>query len=153
MVMRRTTDPLHEPEAAALAKRLAEKAFPGAFLALYGDLGAGKTAFTQAFAQQLGIAGVMSPTFTIVREHAGALPLFHFDAYRLDGSDALYAIGFEDYLEREGVIAMEWPQNVQDALPKERLEVYIEGCGDAPRTYTFVAFGPRYERMLSEVFE
>lgn len=99
---------------AALAKRLQ----PGTVIAYRGDLGAGKTAFTRGLARGLGVTEyVTSPTYTIVNEYTGGrLPLFHFDMYRLGSSDELFDIGWEDYLERGGICAVEWSENVWDAL-------------------------------------
>ncbi|MCC8063939.1 MAG: tRNA (adenosine(37)-N6)-threonylcarbamoyltransferase complex ATPase subunit type 1 TsaE [Clostridiales bacterium] len=108
-------------ETEALGERLASALGRGSVLAYTGDLGAGKTAFTRGLARGLGFTGrVTSPTFTIVNEYEGGrLPLFHFDMYRLGSSDELYDIGWEDYLARGGVCAVEWSENVEDAL---------EGC-------------------------
>jgi len=139
---------LNEAAVCAVAQRVARGLFSGAFVALYGDLGAGKTTFTRALAGELGIHDVQSPTFTIVREHEGALPLFHFDAYRLADADELYAIGFEDYLARGGAIVMEWCENVPEALPKERLEIHISGSGMEERALRLKATGERYARIL-----
>lgn len=146
-----TLENLMEPMVEALGARVARQLFPGAFLALFGGLGAGKTAFTRALAAELGIAGVASPTFTIVHEYEGRLPLFHFDAYRLASEDELYAIGFDDYLARSGVIAMEWCENVPGALPRERLELHLSGSGMEPRTAALAAYGTRYEAILDEL--
>ena len=101
-----------------LGARLAQVLRPGSVIALRGDLGAGKTAFTRGLARGLGIEdAVTSPTYTIVNEYlTGRLPLFHFDMYRLHTSDELFDIGWEDYLERGGVCAVEWSENVADAL-------------------------------------
>jgi len=101
-----------------LGSRLAALLRPGDVVAYYGDLGAGKTAFTRGLAAGLGIAGpVTSPTYTIVNEYlTGRLPLFHFDMYRLSSADELFDIGWEDYLSRGGVCAVEWSENVEDAL-------------------------------------
>lgn len=98
----------------ALAKRLSA----GTVIAYRGDLGAGKTAFTRGLARGLGITeSVTSPTYTIVNEYLGGrLPLFHFDMYRLGGEDELFDIGWEDYLERGGVCAVEWSENVPEAM-------------------------------------
>ena len=103
-----------EAVGAALAKRL----MPGTVIAYRGDLGAGKTAFTRGLARGLGVTErVTSPTYTIVNEYTGGrLPLFHFDMYRLRSSDDLWDIGWEDYLERGGVCAVEWSENVREAL-------------------------------------
>ena len=101
-----------------LGKKLAELLRPGDVIAYYGDLGAGKTAFTRGLAAGLGIReAVTSPTYTIVNEYlSGRMPLFHFDMYRLSSSEELFDIGWEDYLARGGVCAVEWSENVQDAL-------------------------------------
>ena len=101
-----------------LGEQLALRLQPGTVLAYRGDLGAGKTAFTRGLARGLGIAEpVTSPTYTIVNEYlSGRLPLFHFDMYRLRSADDLFDIGWDDYLERGGVCAVEWSENVEDAL-------------------------------------
>ena len=110
-----------------LGQRLGEKLVPGTVIAYTGDLGAGKTAFTQGLAMGLGIqTRVTSPTFTIVNEYEGGrMPLFHFDMYRLGSSDELFDIGWEDYLARGGVCAVEWSENVDDALDTECIRVDI----------------------------
>ena len=101
-----------------VGEALAERLSAGAVIAYRGDLGAGKTAFTRGLARGLGITeSVTSPTYTIVNEYLGGrLPLFHFDMYRLGGEDELFDIGWEDYLERGGVCAVEWSENVPDAM-------------------------------------
>ena len=105
-------------ETQALGQRLAKRLLPGDVIAYFGDLGAGKTALTRGIAQGLGVTDlVTSPTYTIVNEYlTGRIPLFHFDMYRLDSSDELFDIGWEDYLARGGVCAVEWSENVEDAL-------------------------------------
>ena len=105
-------------ETEALGQRLAQLLQPGSVIAYRGDLGAGKTAFTRGLARGLGVTEqVTSPTYTIVNEYTGGrMPLFHFDMYRLGSSDELFDIGWEDYLERGGVCAVEWSENVWDAL-------------------------------------
>lgn len=114
-------------ETEALGKRLGLRLSPGAVIAYTGDLGAGKTAFTRGLARGLGITErVTSPTFTIVNEYEGGrLPLFHFDMYRLGSSDELYDIGWEDYLSRGGVCAVEWSEIVADALESDTIRVDI----------------------------
>ena len=111
---------------------------PGTVLAYRGDLGAGKTAFTRGLARGLGYAEpVTSPTYTIVNENLGGrLPLFHFDMYRLGGSDELFDIGWEDYLARGGVCAVEWSENVEDAFFGDEIVVSIEKLGDSERKIT-----------------
>ena len=104
-------------ETEELGARLGRQLRPGAVIALYGDLGAGKTAFTRGLARGLGIVDpITSPTYTIVNEYSGKIPLFHFDMYRLTSSEDLFDIGWEDYLTRGGVIAVEWSERVEDAL-------------------------------------
>ena len=105
-------------ETQALGTKLAKRLQPGDVIAYFGDLGAGKTALTRGIAQGLGITDIVtSPTYTIVHEYlTGRLPLFHFDMYRLGSSDELFDIGWEDYLARGGVCAVEWSENVEDAL-------------------------------------
>ena len=129
-----------EQETEAIGRELAQQLAPGAVVAFTGDLGAGKTAFVRGMAQGLGISQrVTSPTFTIVNEYeGGALPLFHFDMYRLRDADDLFDIGWEDYLDRGGVCAVEWSENVRDALPPDAVTVTIARCpeNDGWRTIT-----------------
>ncbi len=110
---------------------------PGTVIAYEGDLGAGKTAFTRGLARGLGaIEPVTSPTYTIVNEYlSGRLPLFHFDMYRLCSSDELWDIGWEDYLERGGICAVEWSENVDDAMTGA-LRVRIQKLGEDTRRIT-----------------
>ena len=110
---------------------------PGTILAYEGDLGAGKTAFTRGLARGLGAAEqVTSPTYTIVNEYlSGRMPLFHFDMYRLSSSDDLWDIGWEDYLERGGVCAVEWSENVADAM-EGAITVCIQKTGEDARKIT-----------------
>lgn len=115
-----------EEETEALGARLAAALHGGSVVAYEGGLGMGKTAFTRGLARGLGYAGrVTSPTFTIVNEYPGATPLFHFDVYRLEDSDALLDIGWDDYLDRGGVCAVEWSENIADALPEGTVFVRI----------------------------
>ena len=123
----------------------------GEIVSIVGASGAGKTTFTKAVAEGLGIDNIQSPTFTIVREHGGRLSLLHFDAYRLSSEDDLYAIGFDDYLSRPSVIIMEWCENVPGALPSERLELHITGSGAEPRTLTFIPYGKKYQDLLENI--
>jgi len=111
----------------AVGEALAAHLHPGDVIAYYGGLGAGKTAFTRGLARGLGVCEpVTSPTYTIVNEYlSGRIPLFHFDMYRLSSSDELFDIGWEDYLSRGGVCAVEWSENVEDAL-QDAIRVTIE---------------------------
>ena len=116
----------NETETEALGARFAEGLPGGTVVAMYGDLGAGKTAFVRGMARGMGIdVRVSSPTFTIVNEYLGARELFHFDMYRLGSSDELFDIGWEDYLSRGGVCAVEWSENVADAFDGDEIEVRI----------------------------
>ncbi|MGM9661257.1 MAG: tRNA (adenosine(37)-N6)-threonylcarbamoyltransferase complex ATPase subunit type 1 TsaE [Faecousia sp.] len=124
-------------ETEKLGIALAKKLTPGTVIAYRGDLGAGKTAFTRGLARGLGCTElVTSPTYTIVNEYLGGrLPLFHFDMYRLRSSDDLWDIGWEDYLERGGVCAVEWSENVADAM-EDPISVTIEKLGEDTRRIT-----------------
>ena len=118
----------HSPaETEAVGEALAKTLRPGTVLAFRGDLGAGKTAFTRGLGRGLGCTErVTSPTYTIVNEYtSGRLPLFHFDMYRLGSSEELYEIGWEDYLARGGVCAVEWSEIVADALEEDCIRVDI----------------------------
>ena len=115
-----------EAETEAACEALAQTLPPGAVVAYQGGLGMGKTAFTRGLARGLGYTGrVTSPTFTIVNEYEGRIPLFHFDMYRLEDADDLFDIGWEDYLDRGGVCAMEWSERVNEALPEDTVWVAI----------------------------
>ncbi len=124
-------------ETELLGEKLGKELTPGTVIAYLGDLGAGKTAFTRGIARGLGAEGpVTSPTYTIVNEYlSGRMPLFHFDMYRLHSADDLFDIGWEDYLERGGVCAVEWSENVADAL-ESPLTIRIEKVGDTSRRIT-----------------
>ena len=125
-------------ETQALGQKLASRLAPGDVIAYFGDLGAGKTAFTRGLAQGLGITDpVTSPTYTIVNEYlSGRIPLFHFDMYRLSSSDELFDIGWEDYLSRGGVCAVEWSEKVEDAFFGDEIVLRIEKLGDSVRKIT-----------------
>ena len=124
-------------ETEAVGEKLARQLMPGAVVAYRGDLGAGKTAFTRGLARGLGCAEqVTSPTYTIVNEYlSGRMPLFHFDMYRLHCADDLFDIGWDDYLERGGVCAVEWSENVEEAM-ENAIFVTIEKLGEDARRIT-----------------
>lgn len=124
-------------ETEQLGVMLGEKLNSGRIIAYRGDLGAGKTAFTRGLARGLGCTEqVTSPTYTIVNEYlSGRIPLFHFDMYRLRSSDDLWSIGWDDYLDRGGVCAVEWSENVADAM-EDAIWVTIEKTGDDQRRIT-----------------
>ncbi len=114
-------------ETQAFAADMAKRLKAGDVLCLYGDLGAGKTAFVQGLAKGLGIdEPITSPTFTIVNEYEGRLPLYHFDVYRIADSDEMYEVGFDEYVYGEGVSVIEWPQLIADILPERRFDIEIK---------------------------
>ncbi len=127
-----------ESETETVGEALAATLSPGTVIAFTGDLGAGKTAFTRGLARGLGIGErVTSPTFTIVNEYEGGrLPLFHFDMYRLESSEELFDIGWEDYLRRGGVCAVEWSEKVADALVGALRVDIRRGEGERDRVIT-----------------
>ena len=124
-------------ETEQVGQALGARLQPGTVLAYEGDLGAGKTAFTRGLARGLGATEqVTSPTYTIVNEYlSGRIPLFHFDMYRLASADDLWDIGWEDYLERGGVCAVEWSENVRDAM-EGAITVRIQKLGEESRKIT-----------------
>ena len=124
-------------ETEEIGQKLAEKLPGGSVVAMYGDLGAGKTAFVRGMAKGMGLScRVSSPTFTIVNEYLGERTLIHFDMYRLGSADELLDIGWEDYLSRGAVCAVEWSENVQDAFFGDEVVVRIEKLNDTDRKIT-----------------
>ena len=132
-----------------LAASLAAAAEAGDLLCLWGELGAGKTQFAKGFGAGLGVAGtISSPTFILMAEYAGRLPLFHVDLYRLaDGADAL-AGGIVDERQAAGVTLVEWPDRMNELLPRRRLDVLIDGTGVDPRRITLRAADPAMARYV-----
>ena len=115
----------------ALARALEESGISRAFIAMRGEMGVGKTAFTRGFASYFGIKGVKSPTYSIVNEHKGAdTSIFHFDMYRVESEDDLLSIGFYDYLSRRGYSIVEWSENIDDFLPDDAIFVTISRTDD-----------------------
>jgi len=124
-----------EAETSIEGEKIGRTLRPGAVVALYGGLGAGKTAFTRGLARGLGIRmNVSSPTFTIVNEYPGETPLFHFDMYRLDDEDELFEIGWDDYLKRGGVCVVEWSEKVPGAFEPGVTAVKIDNLGGDGRS-------------------
>jgi tRNA threonylcarbamoyladenosine biosynthesis protein TsaE len=137
-------------ETRRLAASIAAAAEPGDLVCLWGELGAGKTQFAKGFGAGLGVAGtISSPTFILMSEYEGRLPLFHVDLYRLaDGPDAL-AGGIVDERQAAGVTLVEWPDRMADLLPARRLDVVIDGTGTEPRTITLRAVDPSMMRYVA----
>ena len=136
-------------ETRALAAQLALVARPGDVLALLGDLGAGKTVFAKGFGHGLGVPGtISSPSFILMAEYEGRLPLFHLDLYRLADAREAVAGGLLDERQRLGVTLVEWAERLGDALPAARLDVVIEGTGDEPREISLRTTDEDYRRYL-----
>lgn len=139
-----------EKEMIDFGEKLAHMMFPGFVLTLQGDLGAGKTTFTKGIGKGLGVKRIInSPTFTIVKVYQGQMPLYHFDAYRLEGQNE--ELGFEEMFEGDGVCVIEWPQFIEHILPQERLEIHIYKNEDESRRFEFLAIGSQYEKILKEL--
>ena len=127
----------NEAETEELGARLAKSIDGGAVIAMYGDLGAGKTAVVRGMARGMGLdCRVSSPTFTIVNEYLGERELIHFDMYRLSSGDELFDIGWEDYISRGAVCAVEWSENVEDAFYGDEIKLSIEKLSDTERKIT-----------------
>lgn len=140
----------NEKDMIDFGEKLAHMMFPGFVLTLQGDLGAGKTTFTKGIGKGLGVKRIInSPTFTIVKVYQGQMPLYHFDAYRLEGQNE--ELGFEEMFEGEGVCVIEWPQFIMNILPQERLDINIHINEDGSRCLTWSASGHQYEEVLKEL--
>jgi tRNA threonylcarbamoyladenosine biosynthesis protein TsaE len=137
-------------ETVALGRKLGNILEGGDTLCLNGDLGTGKTAFTGGIAKALNIGGyITSPTFTIVNEYKGRLPLYHFDVYRIANPDDMFETGFDEYIGGDGIVVIEWADQIRDILPPERIEVYLERGSNAgtavdDRIITIDFIGMRY---------
>ncbi|MBI0581094.1 tRNA (adenosine(37)-N6)-threonylcarbamoyltransferase complex ATPase subunit type 1 TsaE [Neobacillus cucumis] len=135
----------------SFAVKLAERLLPGDVITLEGDLGAGKTTFTKGLAQGLGVKRtVNSPTFTIIKEYAGRMPLYHMDVYRV--GDTFEDLGFDEYFEGDGVTVVEWAHLIEEQLPSERLTIFLYHESQEKRKIVFVPKGERYEQLCKEIF-
>jgi tRNA threonylcarbamoyladenosine biosynthesis protein TsaE len=154
--MTRTIDIPDLAATEAFGRGLGALLFPGAVVALVGQLGAGKTHLTRAVAEGLGVrnpAAVNSPTFVLIQEYPARLPIYHFDAYRLGGAREFRELGTDEYFHGDGVCLVEWADNVEAALPAEHLRVVIHVVDQNRRRFEVTATGGRYERMLQQVGE
>ena len=115
-----------------LAESLDSRGIRRAFIAMRGEMGVGKTAFTRGFASHFGIAGVKSPTYTIVNEYRGRVRIFHFDMYRIEDGDDLYSIGYDDYVETDGYCIAEWSENIESEIPEGAIYVTISRTETSP---------------------
>ncbi|MEA4846927.1 MAG: tRNA (adenosine(37)-N6)-threonylcarbamoyltransferase complex ATPase subunit type 1 TsaE [Clostridiaceae bacterium] len=137
-------------ETANIGEQLGRLLNKGNIICLSGDLGAGKTAFTQGIAKGMGVSGyVTSPTYTIINEYEGRLPLYHFDVYRLNDVDEMYELGYEEYFFGDGVVVLEWADMVRDIIPKERLWITILNTkGDNSREIIMEPTGEVYDNIV-----
>jgi tRNA threonylcarbamoyladenosine biosynthesis protein TsaE len=154
--MQETRMVLTDPEQTlALGETLGRLLAPGNVVALYGDLGAGKTCLTKGLARGLEVAdldGVSSPTFALVHEYPGRITLFHLDAYRLD-ADEFLAAGLDEYFDQGGVAAVEWADRLAGILPEARIEVHLEPDAHGGRIAVVKGFGPEFERLVSSLIQ
>lgn len=139
-------------ETMALGQSLGAKLQPGDVVALFGDLGAGKTTLTKGIAKGMGLPDdVHSPTFTLIHEHLGELPLFHVDLYRLGSEAEVEGIGIEEYIYGLGVTIVEWADRMKSMLPDERLDIDIRRTGDETREFTFETGSTRLWAIVKEI--
>jgi len=140
-----------EEQTILLGKKIGKNAFEGMIVLLYGDLGSGKTHLTKGIAEGLQVSGtVSSPTYTILFEHSGRLPLYHFDLYRITGEDDFFEIGGYEYIQSRGVCVLEWADRL-DWSEYDRLEIAIEILDDNSRAVKLIPFGERYEEWLKRL--
>ncbi len=137
-------------ETEALGLRIASLMEPGMLITLTGDLGAGKTTFTKSLGKGLGVKKTInSPTFTILKIYQGRMPLYHMDVYRLEGIEQ--DLGFEEYFESDGVCVVEWPNFIEDQLPKNRLEIDIRRMDENSRVFNISGIGEKYSKIEGEL--
>jgi len=124
----------------------------GDLLAFYGELGAGKTCFIQGISQQLEVKDyVTSPSFTIINEYRGKIPIYHFDLFRLNNAEEILELGYKEYFYGEGLTVIEWAEKIEEYLPKEHLKIDIKFEDHYKRTITFIPQGDRFEKILKEL--
>jgi len=139
-----------EEETLELAQNFESEKFPNMVICLNGELGSGKTLFVKGIAQALGITeSITSPTFTIVKEYEGELPLYHFDVYRLDGNTD--GVGIEEYFSKNGIVVIEWANTIEDILPEERLDIKFKVVGENKRVLIIEPHGVQYEELCEAV--
>jgi len=136
-----------------IGQMLGSRLEPGDIVCLYGDLGAGKTSFSYGIALGLEVKDqyITSPTFTFVNEYKGRIPFYHIDLYRLKDPEELEGIGFEEYIDSDGVTVIEWAERAEDELPDDRLSVYLSYVDEHSREIGFLAEGERYEKLLHDL--
>lgn len=139
----------NEEDTIALAENLESEKFPNMVICLYGELGSGKTIFAKAFAHAMGIDGVTSSTFNIIKEYTGELPLYHMDVYRVDNN--VENLGIEEYFEKGGVTIIEWADLIKDYLPEERLDIKFKVIDENTRVLILKAYGEEYIRACEDI--
>lgn len=139
-----------ELETIELAQNFESEKFPNMIICLNGELGSGKTVFTKGIANALGIQDIItSPTFTIIKEYDGELPLYHMDVYRLNGN--VEGLGIEEYFTKGGVVVIEWAETIKDILPEERLDIFFRVIDENKRILTLRPYGKKYEDLCEAV--
>ncbi|MDD3187524.1 MAG: tRNA (adenosine(37)-N6)-threonylcarbamoyltransferase complex ATPase subunit type 1 TsaE [Bacilli bacterium] len=139
-----------EMETIELAQNIESEKFPNMIICLNGELGSGKTVFAKGIANGLGIQEtITSPTFTIIKEYVGELPLYHMDVYRLDGN--VSDIGIEEYYTKGGVVLIEWADSIKDVLPEERLDITFKVIDENKRVLILTPHGKQYEELCEAV--
>ena len=138
-----------ENETMELAENIESEKFPNMVICLNGDLGSGKTVFTKAFASAMAIPEISSPTFNIIKEYNGELPLYHMDMYRVE--DKIESLGIEEYYTKGGVTIIEWAELIKDYLPEERLDIKFKIIDEDTRTLTFIPRGQIYEDICEAI--
>lgn len=140
----------NELDTIELAQNIESEKFPNMIICLNGELGSGKTVFAKGIANALGIKdNVTSPTFTIIKEYEGELPLYHMDVYRLDGNTD--GVGIEEYFNKGGIVVIEWADTIKEILPKERLDIRFRVVGENKRILVIKPHGQNYEELCESI--
>ncbi len=138
-----------EEETLAVAQNIESEKFPNMIITLNGDLGSGKTVFTKGLAHAMGIDSVTSPTFNIVKEYEGELPLYHMDLYRVENN--IDNLGLEEYFTKGGIVVIEWADMIEDYLPEERLDIKFKVVDEDTRILIFKPYGKKYEDLCEDI--
>ena len=138
-----------ENDTVYLAQNIESEKFPNMVICLYGELGSGKTVFAKAFGHAMGIDGITSSTFNIIKEYNGELPLYHMDVYRVD--DNIDKLGIEEYFEKGGVTIIEWADLIKDYLPEERLDIKFKIIDENTRVLILRPYGEEYVRVCEDI--
>ena len=140
----------NEMDTIEIAQNFESEKFPNMIICLDGELGSGKTVFTKGIANDLGVKeSITSPTFTIIKEYDGELPLYHMDVYRLNGN--VEGTGIEEYFTKGGVVVIEWADTIKDILPEERLDIKFKVVGENTRVLILTPHGKKYEELCEAV--